>query len=81
MTCDQIGKPLRRTATAGFRQCVYNPLPGRPSYWLSGETPTCPRIDCGIPPAIPGNLIGSLSYKSLFDLRGLSISNVVSNQN
>ena len=57
MSCDQVGKPLRRTATAGFRQCVYDPLDlsyERPPYWLSGETPTCPRIDCGIPPAIPG---------------------------
>jgi hypothetical protein len=49
-----MGKPLRRTATAGFRQCVYNPLPGRPDYWLSGATPSCPRIDCGVPPPIPG---------------------------
>ena len=54
MSCDQMGKPLRRTATAGFRQCVYNPLPGRPDYWLAGATPTCPRIDCGVPPPIPG---------------------------
>lgn len=54
LSCDQVGKPIRRTATAGFRQCVFNPLPGRPNYWLSGATPTCPRIECGIPPAIPG---------------------------
>ena len=54
LSCDQMGKPLRRTATAGFRQCVYNPLPGRPDYWLSGANPSCPRIDCGVPPPIPG---------------------------
>ncbi len=54
LSCDQVGKPLRRTASSNFRQCVYNPLPGRPSYWLSGASPSCPRIDCGIPPAIPG---------------------------
>lgn len=49
-----MGKPLRRTLTAGFRQCVYNPIPGKPDYWLSGSPPSCPRIDCGIPPPIPG---------------------------
>ena len=32
----QMGKKLRQTASSGFRQCVYDPKPGRPAYWLSG---------------------------------------------
>ena len=54
MSCNQVGKPLRRRATAGFRQCVYDPRPGSPDYWLSGSQPECPRVDCGEPPLIPG---------------------------
>ena len=54
LDCTQIGKPIRRRATAGFRQCVYDPRPGSPDYWLSGAQPECPRIDCGAPPLIPG---------------------------
>jgi hypothetical protein len=54
LTCNQMGKPLRRRVTAGFRQCVYDPRPGSPDYWLSGSPPACPRIDCGAPPLIPG---------------------------
>jgi len=54
LSCNQMGKPTRRRATAGFRQCVYDPRPGSPDYWLSGAQPECPRIDCGIPPLIPG---------------------------
>ena len=61
MTCDQIGKPLRRTATAGFRQCVYNPVVDKPKYWLAGATPGCPRINCGNPQSIPGANYGDLT--------------------
>ena len=72
LSCDQVGKPLRRTLSAGFRQCVYNPLPGRPAYWLSGATPTCPRIDCGVPPAIPGTCHFKLFFfYFLIELTGL----------
>ena len=60
LECIEEGKPLRRTATSGFRECVYNPIPGRPDYWLSGARPECPRIDCGVPPAIPGAEYGDL---------------------
>ena len=60
LECTEEGKPLRRTATSDFRQCVYNPLPGKPDYWLSGARPECPRIDCGVPPAIPGAEYGDL---------------------
>jgi len=54
LQCGQIGKPLRHRATAGFRQCVYDPRVGSPDYWLSGVQPQCPRVDCGTPPLIPG---------------------------
>lgn len=54
LQCDEVGKPLRKTASSDFRQCVFNPLPGRPDYWLSGRDPDCPRIDCGVPPPVPG---------------------------
>ena len=54
LDCDQNGRPLRKTASSGFRECVYNPTPGRPDYWLSGAEPACPRIDCGVPPPVPG---------------------------
>ena len=43
-------------------QCVYNPLPGSPDYWLSGRDPECSRVDCGLPPKIPG-----ADYGQLFD--------------
>ena len=54
LTCNQLGKPLRRRATAEFRQCVYDPREGGPDYWLAGSQPQCPRVDCGPPPLIPG---------------------------
>ena len=69
LSCNQVGKPLRRRATAGFRQCVYDPRPGTPDYWLSGEAPQCPRIDCGAPPQIPGADYGDMidtRYQSTF---------------
>ncbi|XP_040577922.1 uncharacterized protein uif [Lepeophtheirus salmonis] len=52
--CEKSGKPLRRTVTSNFRQCVFNPTPGMHDYWLSGTTPSCPPINCGIPPIISG---------------------------
>ena len=36
MTCNQIGRPQRRRATAAFRECVFDPRPDTPDYWLSG---------------------------------------------
>ena len=69
LSCNQIGKPLRRRATAGFRQCVYDPRPDRPDYWLSGAQPQCPRLDCGPPPQIPGADYGPINdykYQSSF---------------
>ena len=54
LACTETGKPAVRRATAGFRQCVYDPRPGGPDYWMSGAQPECPRIDCGQPPLLPG---------------------------
>jgi hypothetical protein len=32
--CSEMGKPMRKSATASFRQCVYDPKPGLPfDYW------------------------------------------------
>ncbi|KAK7873875.1 hypothetical protein R5R35_005737 [Gryllus longicercus] len=59
VNCGATGKILRKTATSGFRQCVYDPKPGKPSYWLSGLTPSCPRVDCGIPHPTPGAEYGN----------------------
>lgn len=57
--CGQDGRPLRRTASAGFRQCVFNPRAGRGlDFWLSGSEPSCPRIDCGPPPNTTGATYG-----------------------
>ncbi|KAF8796738.1 CUB and sushi domain-containing protein 1 [Argiope bruennichi] len=42
ISCEETGRPLRPTASANFRQCVYNPQTGKPNYWLSGESPMCP---------------------------------------
>ena len=44
----------KEASTASFRQCVYNPVPGGPDYWMSGARPECPRVDCGVPPPVPG---------------------------
>uniref|UniRef100_A0A1A9UCN5 Uncharacterized protein n=1 Tax=Glossina austeni TaxID=7395 RepID=A0A1A9UCN5_GLOAU len=54
VTCTSPGRNLRGTASAGFRQCVYDPKPGLPDYWLSGSQPSCPRIDCYAPTPTPG---------------------------
>jgi len=45
ITCGSPGRQLRATASSGFRQCVYDPKPGLPDYWLSGMQPSCPRVD------------------------------------
>ena len=69
LTCSEPGRPLARTLTSSFRQCVYDPRPGFPQYWFSGEEPSCPRIDCGKPPETPGSEYGffpDTRYKSNF---------------
>jgi len=48
-TCSQAGRPLRSSLTAPFRQCVHDPKPEFPDYWLSGAAPECPKVDCGFP--------------------------------
>ena len=67
--CSDSGKPLRNTATSGFRSCVYDPKPGLPNYWLSGVQPECVRKDCGVPADTPGATYGSVEdtrYESTF---------------
>lgn len=64
VTCHEMGRPLRSTATASFRQCVYDPKEGRGDYWLSGLSPSCPRIDCGVPRETAG-----ASYEQYVDTR------------
>ncbi|XP_028131495.1 sushi, von Willebrand factor type A, EGF and pentraxin domain-containing protein 1 isoform X2 [Diabrotica virgifera virgifera] len=67
--CSTNGRELRGTATAGFRQCVYDPKAGFPDYWLSGDLPSCPRVDCGVPPPSPGAEYGQYvdtKYQSSF---------------
>ncbi|XP_055681349.1 sushi, von Willebrand factor type A, EGF and pentraxin domain-containing protein 1 isoform X2 [Lutzomyia longipalpis] len=69
LTCNSPGRKLRGTASSGFRQCVYDPKPGLPDYWLSGTTPACPRVDCGMPMATPGAEYGQFvdtKYQSSF---------------
>lgn len=69
MNCGNVGRQLRKTATSGFRQCVYNPKQGLPDYWLSGALPSCPRADCGTPPPTPGAEYGKYldtKYQSSF---------------
>lgn len=59
--CKEPGRMLRQTASAKFRQCVYNIRndTGRGDYWFSGTSPACPRVDCGVPAPTPG----ALSYQ------------------
>ncbi|GBP19642.1 Fibropellin-1 [Eumeta japonica] len=69
ITCTSSGRQLRNTLTAGFRQCVYDPKPGLPDYWLSGAQPQCPRKDCGNPMPTPGAEYGKYmdtKYQSSF---------------
>lgn len=56
--CGEQGRTLRPTASANFRQCVYNIRndTGRGDYWFSGTSPACPRVDCGVPAPAPGAL-------------------------
>ncbi|ODN06404.1 Fibropellin-1 [Orchesella cincta] len=56
-TCAQDGRPLR-SSLPPFRQCVYDPKPGFPDYWLSGAAPECPKVDCGFPVETPGAQYG-----------------------
>ncbi|CAG7724478.1 unnamed protein product [Allacma fusca] len=68
-TCGQPGRPLRSSLTAPFRQCVYDPKPGFPDYWLSGAAPECPKVDCGFPVETPGAEYGRFTdtyYQSSF---------------
>ncbi|XP_073992974.1 sushi, von Willebrand factor type A, EGF and pentraxin domain-containing protein uif isoform X1 [Rhodnius prolixus] len=67
--CNNPGRHLRRTASSGFRQCVYDPKQGFPEYWLSGAAPGCPRVDCGQPVPTPGAEYGhyvDTRYQSSF---------------
>ncbi|XP_032681239.1 sushi, von Willebrand factor type A, EGF and pentraxin domain-containing protein 1 isoform X1 [Odontomachus brunneus] len=69
LECSSDGRYLRSTVTSAFRQCVYDPKPGFPDYWLSGLQPACPRVDCGKPPPTPGAEYGQYpdtKYKSSF---------------
>ncbi|XP_054265760.1 uncharacterized protein LOC128988471 [Macrosteles quadrilineatus] len=69
LQCNSNGRNLRGTATSGFRQCVYDPKPGFPEYWLSGSSPGCPRADCGVPVPTPGAEYGNYPdtrYQSSF---------------
>ena len=55
LSCNEPGRPLARTPTAIFRQCVYHPRPSFPQYWISGAyQPSCPRIDCAKAAETPG---------------------------
>lgn len=56
ISCRESGRQLRQTASANFRQCVYNIRndTGRGDYWFSGTPPACPKIDCGVPQPTPG---------------------------
>ncbi|CAA3006472.1 sushi, von Willebrand factor type A, EGF and pentraxin domain-containing 1 isoform X1 [Olea europaea subsp. europaea] len=56
--CKEPGRMLRPTASANFRQCVYNIRndTGRGDYWFSGTSPACPRVDCGVPAPTSGAL-------------------------
>lgn len=56
--CKEPGRSLRSTASAKFRQCVYNIRndTGRGDYWFSGTSPACPKVDCGTPAKTPGAL-------------------------
>ncbi|KAG8295757.1 calcium ion binding [Homalodisca vitripennis] len=69
LKCSNNGRQLRGTATSSFRQCVYDPKPGFPEYWLSGSSPGCPRADCGLPVPTPGAEYGNYvdtRYQSSF---------------
>lgn len=45
VACHEVGRPLRSTLTAGFRQCAYDPREGLPQqHWLSGARPMCPSM-------------------------------------
>ena len=69
LNCNEEGRPLPRTPTSSFRQCVYNPRQGFPEYWFSGAQPSCPRVDCGVPQETPGAEYGffpDTRYKSSF---------------
>lgn len=69
LKCGSNGRYLRNTATSNFRQCVYDPKPGLPDYWLSGSQPACPRADCGKPLPTPGAEYGQYldtKYQSSF---------------
>ena len=56
IACNEPGRLLRPTASANFRQCVYNIRndTGRGDYWFSGTPPACPRVDCGQPEQTAG---------------------------
>ncbi|GAB6028275.1 hypothetical protein CHUAL_002455 [Chamberlinius hualienensis] len=58
--CSETGRRLMQAVSGNFRQCVYDPKPVRGTYWMSGTTPACERLDCGIPEPSPGVVISRL---------------------
>lgn len=40
--CNDVGRPLRMTVTADFRQCVYDPSQSSSNHWLAGAPAGCP---------------------------------------
>lgn len=68
IACTEEGRSLRGSASAFFRQCVYDPSP-KGDFWLSGSSPACPRVDCGTPPVTKGatyGFYGDTRYKASF---------------
>uniref|UniRef100_A0A182Y3Y1 Notch n=1 Tax=Anopheles stephensi TaxID=30069 RepID=A0A182Y3Y1_ANOST len=69
LECTTSGKQIGKTAISTFRQCVFDPQPGYPDYWLSGVLPTCSRADCGVPMPTAGAEYGQYAdtkYMSSF---------------
>lgn len=69
VVCNDDGRPIKGTSTANFRQCIYDPKDGKSDFWLSGAPPSCPRIDCGLPPETKGSTYGfyvDTKYKASF---------------
>lgn len=58
VSCHETGRPLRGTALANRRQCVYDPREGKSDFHMSGSLPSCPKLNCGKPSDTTGASYG-----------------------
>lgn len=63
---NQLNFLAKHSPLASARQCLYDPQPDGPEYWLAGADIDCPLVDCGPPPILAGGL--AAIYMQIFTI-------------